>query len=215
MMMASASAGVKVQRLRLAQRSFTRARICAAAREIFATQGFAGATMEQVAEASGTRRSTVYNHFRDKNEILLAIAEDFCEGSIELIRQLPAPLPSRADIDAWMRDVAVFTMRDQTPTVLLMNLGAAVEVPPALEEVGARLMGALAQRLPAFRRTLEPGPEQGLARARAQLVLQQIGWACLHLIRDKGKRAKGAVSGTHMLTVAAELFDRFVREGTL
>jgi AcrR family transcriptional regulator len=206
---------VKVERLRLAQRSFTRARICAAARSIFAAEGFDAATMEQVATASGTRRSTVYNHFRDKDEILAAIAEEFADGSVKLIHTLPRGLPSRADIDTWMDEVAAFTIREQIPTILLMNLGAGADIPPELEAVGVRLMQALAERLPAFRRALEPGPDQGLTQARARLVLQQMGMACLQLIREKRARQRGATSGRHMLSVAAELFERFAREGTL
>jgi AcrR family transcriptional regulator len=204
-----------VERLRLAQRSFTRERICAAARSIFAAEGFDAATMEQVAAASGTRRSTVYNHFRDKNEILGAIAEGFADGSVKLIQSLPQGLPSRAQIDAWMHEVAAFTIREQVPTVLLMNLAAGADVPPALEAVGVRLMQALGERLPAFRRALEPGLDQGLTQARAQLVLQQMGRACLQLIREKRAGYKGTPLGRYMLTVAAELFERFVHEGTL
>ena len=198
----------EIESLRDARRSFTRARICAAAREVFCTQGFATATLEQIAQAAGTRRSTVYNHFRDKDEILGAIAEDYGSCLIELINQLPAPLPSRAEIDHWVRRVAAFSVRERTPTVLLIRLGDLLEVPAALEALGGRLITALAARLPAFRRALQPGPGQGLALARASVVMQQLGWACMHHIRqgDTGL-------AKDMLTVAAELFERFVREG--
>ena len=76
-------------------RAATRARLCAAAREVFLSRGYAHSTMEQIAEAAGTRRSTLYNHFRDKNEILAAVSEDYLRGVLQVIDRLPGPRPSR------------------------------------------------------------------------------------------------------------------------
>jgi AcrR family transcriptional regulator len=197
-----------IESMRDARRSFTRARICAAAREVFSNHGFATTTLEQIAQAAGTRRSTVYNHFRDKDEILGAIAEDYGAGLVELIEKLPGPVPSRAEIDAWIQQVAAFTVKERTPTVLLMHLGNLIDVPVSIEAMGGRLFRALAARFPAFRYALESGPEQGLIAARALVVLQQLGWACLHQVRHEDTGL-----AKDMLTVAAEHFERFVREG--
>lgn len=205
----TANESSEVISLRDARRSFTRSRILAAAREVFAVQGFDTATLDQIAQTAGTQRSTVYNHFRDKDEILAAIAEDYGAGLIELVEQLPGPIPSRAEIDDWLELVAAFTVKERTPTVLLMHLGNLVEVPASLQTLGGQLMTALASKLPAFRLAIVPGPEQGLATARAVVVLQQLGWACLHHVR---RSDSGTVQG--MLTVAAELFERFVLEGS-
>jgi AcrR family transcriptional regulator len=203
--MSTAESLLEIESLRDARRSFTRARICAAAREVFSTHGFATATLEQIAQAAGTRRSTLYNHFQDKDEILGAIAEDYGAGMVELIEQLPGPHPSRAVIDRWVRQVAAFTVKERTPTALLIRLGDQLEVPAALEALGGRILTALAARLPAFRRALKPG--QGLALARASVTVQQLGQACLHY----GRQQDSAMA-QHMLTVAAELFERFLRE---
>lgn len=204
-MTTTAQSSLEVESLRDARRSFTRARICAAAREAFSNYGFATATVEQIAQAAGTRRSTLYNHFRDKEEILGALAEDYRAGMMALIEQLPGPQPPRAVIDRWVRQVAAFTLKERTPTVMLIRLGDQLEVPAVLEALGGQIMMALAARLPAFRHALEPG--QGLALARASVTVQQLGWACLHYVRQQD----GAMA-EHMLTVAAELFDRFLRE---
>lgn len=196
-----------VESLRDARRSFTRARICAAARAVFSTQGYATATLEQIAQAAGTRRSTLYNHFRDKNEILGAIAEDYGSGMIELIDRLPGPVPSQAEVDAWVAQVAVFCVRQRTPMVLLMHMGDLMEVPSAIEMLGMRLIRALAVRLPAFQRALVTGQDQGLALARSLTVLQQLGWACGQQVRKENSPL-----ARDMLSVAAEQFERFARE---
>src|SRR5579863_10080580 len=94
--------------MRVARREFTRSRLCAAAREVFFVKGYAAATLEDIAQAAGTRRSTLYNHFRDKNDLLALIAEAyFAKVRVEVAR-LRGPRPSRAEIDAWIREFARF-----------------------------------------------------------------------------------------------------------
>ena len=74
----SAHLGVRPRRTR---RKATRERICSAAREIFLTQGYAAATVEQIALAAGVGRSTLYTHFGDKGDLLAAIADDYFGAS--------------------------------------------------------------------------------------------------------------------------------------
>jgi len=208
---------LNTESLREAQKSLTRARICEAAREVFSEYGYAMVTLEQIAQAAGTRRSTVYNHFRNKDDILAAIAEDYGAGMLALVAELPAPLPSRAEIDQWVKQVADFTTTEKIPTVLLMRLGDEIAVPQPIEALGKRLMRAMAERFPAFRRTLEPGPQQGLAIARANAAMHQLGYACLNQIRHGTQNsAPNSNDGlvADMLTVAAEMFERLVLENT-
>lgn len=163
--------------------------------------------MEQIAEAAGSPRSTLYNHFRDKDEVLAAIVDDYGAGLIEIIQHLPGPTPTRAEIDAWLQRVVAFAARERTPTILLTHLGGALEVPWSIAQLGQRLLEALAERLPAFRRAVEPGPDQGLILARALVVMNQIGQACLRRVRGDADQL-----APYVLTVAAELFERFVHE---
>lgn len=193
-----------VTSLREARKHFTRTRICAAAREMFFEHGFAEATIEQIASAAGTRRSTLYTHFRDKDQILAAIARDYIELVREVIAGLPSPAPTRAEIDVWIKDFAAFAVREKTPTVLLVQMGHTMEVPEAVREFGIALLQALAQRLPAFRCAITPGPEMSLARARAHAVLRELGWA-LHDHAHRGDEA-----AADQLKVAGEWFDHFV-----
>jgi AcrR family transcriptional regulator len=191
--------------LRDARRLFTRQRICEAARELFVEQGYAATTMEQIAAKTGAQRATIYNHYRDKNDILAAIAEDYLTRLIELIAELPGPVPSYAQIEVWVKKVVAFTLDQKMPTVLLMSLGDSIDVPELIDIVGEREIEAFARRLPAFARAVNAGPERGLARARAAAVLRQLGWACLHAMQPQ---RVGSADDT--LAVAVELFERFV-----
>jgi AcrR family transcriptional regulator len=188
------------------RRAFTRARLCTAARDLFFAKGFAEATMDEIAQSAGIRRSTLYTHFRDKHEILAALAEDYGARASELYRQLPGPAPSRAQIDRWMLSVAEWTRAERTPTVLFQDLGSAVEVLEPVRRLGDTLLHALAERLPAFRRAIEAGPaDRGLALAWASVVLREVCWAALQYSRESSQDF-----GRDLLVVAGDLFERFV-----
>jgi len=50
----------------------TRDRIVAAARQLFAEQGFDGTTTAAIAERAGVAEGTIFRHFASKRELLLA-----------------------------------------------------------------------------------------------------------------------------------------------
>jgi AcrR family transcriptional regulator len=197
------NAASNVAPVRVPRRELTRARICAAAREVFLEKGFEGTTIDEIALAAGTRRSTLYNHFHDKNEILAAIADDYLEAVTAVIGRLPSPRPTRAEIDEWVHDFADFVLRERTPTLLLVHFNATIHAPPAARDFGVKLQAVFARRLPAFAPTQKP--DQALARAQAFAVLRELGWAlCYHVEHEGGDLAP------EILCVAATLFERFV-----
>ena len=51
----------------------TRERLLEAALQLFATHGYHGASMRQIAEAANVTVGGIYNHFRSKEEILVAV----------------------------------------------------------------------------------------------------------------------------------------------
>lgn len=68
--------------------SDTRTRVMDAAIKVFATHGYSGATMDQVAVEAGQTKSVVYWHFTNKNDLYLAI----CERNL---KQQAASLPQQ------------------------------------------------------------------------------------------------------------------------
>jgi AcrR family transcriptional regulator len=74
--MARSVPGVPKSQERIAQeREFRRGRIADEAMKLFAEHGFSAVSVEQIAEASGYTRVSVYNHFRGKPLIYLYIIE--------------------------------------------------------------------------------------------------------------------------------------------
>ncbi len=64
-----------VQRRKAMTDEMMRTAICDAAAAVLAEVGFASLTMERVAEAVGASKGTLYNYFRDKDALVMAVVE--------------------------------------------------------------------------------------------------------------------------------------------
>lgn len=81
---------------------------------------------DHIAKAHDIRRSTFYTHFRDKDEILGAIARDYTEALRDVIARLPGPVPTRNEIDEWLQAMTAFALKERIPTELLMFVAHVV-----------------------------------------------------------------------------------------
>ena len=196
-----------VQDLRHARKAFTRAHICAAARQLYVDQGFVATTMEQIGKLAGAPRSTLYNHFGDKEQILDAIADEYIGKLCEILADAPSPRPSRAEIRAWIGKLAQFIRNDRMPTILFNGIGSGLDMPSAVKRIGERVIGVLAKRLPAFALAASEGPSQDAYRAYAQVVVRELSLCCqTYAILDD------EALGEHYLRAAADIFHHFVND---
>ena len=186
------------------KRAATRARICEAATELFFEVGFAAVTMDKIAAAAGIRRSTLYLHFREKDEILGAIAQDYTMRLQAVIAHLPSPAPTREEIAAWVDEMATFVSGERATTELLVSLSHLPKAPAAAREFGAALQRMMAERAVAFRRALEPG--EALAYAWSVTAMDGLGWALCHHARTGGDPVSAA-----RLAVATDQLNHFIR----
>lgn len=60
-----------------------RGRLVTAAAQVFATRGFRDATMEEIAQAAGTAKGTLYLYFQDKEALFYAVFEWLTAQSLE------------------------------------------------------------------------------------------------------------------------------------
>ncbi|MBY8851646.1 TetR/AcrR family transcriptional regulator [Saccharothrix sp. MB29] len=90
-----------------------RRQILDGARACFARFGYEGATVRRLEEATGLSRGAIFHHFRDKESLFLALAEDDAlrmaevvaeQGLVQVMRDLlSAPDPSDAEHPAdWL-----------------------------------------------------------------------------------------------------------------
>jgi AcrR family transcriptional regulator len=91
-----------------------RREILAAARSCFARHGYEGATVRRLEEATGLSRGAIFHHFRDKDSLFLAVAEDDAatmvatvarNGLVQVLRDLLARAADPAaqpDLAGWL-----------------------------------------------------------------------------------------------------------------
>jgi AcrR family transcriptional regulator len=73
----------------------TRAALLAAARSAFGKQGYAGASLTQIAQEARATTGALYHHFADKKALFAAVAEEI---EAELVRSLVASAPATGDL---------------------------------------------------------------------------------------------------------------------
>ena len=74
----------------------SRKTLLAAARELFAERGPDGLTIVEVAKRAGLNRSTAYQHFRSREELSQAVAEEFAKEIRETLQE-PRGLADQID----------------------------------------------------------------------------------------------------------------------
>ncbi|GGS34113.1 MULTISPECIES: TetR/AcrR family transcriptional regulator [Actinokineospora] len=89
-----------------------RRQILDGARSCFARHGYEGATVRRLEEATGLSRGAIFHHFRDKESLFLALAEDDVlrmtevvaeQGLVQVMRDLLAVPPGNGDSPAdWL-----------------------------------------------------------------------------------------------------------------
>ena len=111
--------------LRERKKRATRAAIHDAAMRLFAQQGFAGTTVDQIAEAADVSRATVFHYFPTKEDIVFGDAPSAVVALAEALQGRPA-IPA---VRGWLGGLAGWIEPD-----LVLQLRLMREVP----SVGAR-----------------------------------------------------------------------------
>jgi AcrR family transcriptional regulator len=145
----------------------TRERIVAAAAEVMGSLGLARATTKEIARAAGYSESTLYKHFGDKTELLVAVLSERMPPFIEVLKALPDQA-GQGDVADRLRDLAGQGLRFYEQSFALV---AALFAEPALLERHRRNLAARGagphranELLAAYLRA-----ERDLGRVRAEL----------------------------------------------
>ncbi|MGA1804546.1 TetR/AcrR family transcriptional regulator [Rhizobium sp. HT1-10] len=93
--------------------STKRLSILTAATEVFCREGFSGACIDEIAVEASVSRQTIYNHYRDKEALFVAIVEDIMArtgaGLSAIVSTFPA---SPSDIDGELEAFAIRLVRN-------------------------------------------------------------------------------------------------------
>jgi TetR/AcrR family transcriptional regulator, mexJK operon transcriptional repressor len=126
--------------------------ILSAGRTLFLTNGYQGTSVDQIAASAEVSKQTVYKHFGDKQELLLAIVNDALESTVTPFLERIAALAETTDLEPDLTSLATDYLRAvlQEPVVQLRRLvvGEANRVPALAqlyyEQAPARTLGAFA-----------------------------------------------------------------------
>ncbi len=127
---------VTVRLTRAEARERTRRELLAAAARVFAAKGFAGASVDDVAEAAGYTKGAVYSNFASKTDLMLALIEDRIrrqsevmdevfqdvgleEGLRELDRRSSGPTALDREWMMLVGEFMLYAMRDERARVAL------------------------------------------------------------------------------------------------
>jgi AcrR family transcriptional regulator len=95
---------VSEPRTQEARTQATRRKLLRAAERIFARSGFEAACLEEIATAAGYTRGAFYANFDSKEELFMALLEDFVQRRIRDVRELMAQANSAEEQAAALRD---------------------------------------------------------------------------------------------------------------
>ncbi|MBY3119592.1 TetR/AcrR family transcriptional regulator [Rhizobium laguerreae] len=68
-----------------------------AAADVFCRQGFAGASIDEIAAVACVSRQTIYNHYREKETLFVAVIEDVMNRANAMLFSVLSTFPDRAD----------------------------------------------------------------------------------------------------------------------
>jgi TetR/AcrR family transcriptional repressor of mexJK operon len=119
-----------------------RAAILEAAKDLFTERGYAGVSMDAIAQAAGVSKLTVYNHFEDKETLFLEAVKAKCEAQLpHEIFDVPPTGPLREQMLAIGRAfVALMSSREavQLLRTLVTEGGANPSLARLFYEAGPR-----------------------------------------------------------------------------
>src|SRR6478672_9961033 len=126
--------------------------ILSAGRALFLTNGYQGTSVDQIAASAAVSKQTVYKHFGDKQELLLAIVNNALESTVTPFLGRISALADTADLDIDLTALAGDYLRAvlQEPVVQLRRLvvGEANRVPALAQlyyqQAPARTLAAFA-----------------------------------------------------------------------
>ena len=190
-----------------------RATILSAGQALFLGNGYQGTSMDQVAATAEVSKQTVYKHFGDKQELLLAIVDDALERTVAPFVDRIAALAETTDLEADLTALAGDYLRAvlQEPVVQLRRLiiGEANRSPALArlyyERAPARTLAAYAE---SFARLHERGllqvPEPAVAAEHFAFLI--VGRCIDQALFHGGPEVRSGIDVGHHVAAGVKVF---------
>jgi AcrR family transcriptional regulator len=159
----------------------TRAELLATATTVFGERGYDGASVEEIAERAGYSHGAVYSNFAGKDDLFLAVFEEYMAARARELAETQVDLPADASLeqraralaDQWMERFAA----DRESFLLHLEFLAASRREPELARRFGSRSAALRETIAAFiaHQQEEEGAEAPLPPSELALVLRALG----------------------------------------
>jgi AcrR family transcriptional regulator len=190
------------------KKSQTRQALQAAALDLFARNGFAHTTVQQIADAVDVSERTFFRYFEAKEDLLLPGLVDFFDAVAEALRDRPATESPLAAIHAATRDAAR-TVRHPgsfipfVPAVQASAPGIDQRLVKALTAWEGRLADLLAERA----QTAEPALDSSTVRLHADVTARvAISVLRASMITARTRLAAGGATRVDVPEILAQAF---------
>ena len=184
--------------LREAQKQLTRTRLLDAAAQLFARQGYAATTIEEIATAAGATRATFYLHFASKSDVVHGLYAALVEYDADYAHLIDACRAPTVDaLRAWL-DAFLAGLDSPTDYWVALNeaAGADPEARASFEQDFARSADKLAAGLAEVRSWDREYAHLVAVVLKRQLSVGQDDW-----IRARWDHERG-----HLIDVLARMW---------
>jgi len=137
-------------------RSFDPDKVLDAARDVFWARGYAGASYEQITEATGLQKPSLYAAFGDKQALFLQVLDRYQQGLLAHARRvLGRPGPAREAVARWLEGFAPVCSGERgsrgclSVNTLVEGVGRDAAVTASVDAYNRELEGLLRLRLEA------------------------------------------------------------------
>jgi len=155
------------------ERDEIRRKIVDAARELFVREGYDRVTMRRIAEAIEYSATTIYNHFKDKDDLLEALCHEDFARLLEALRTQPHPTSGVAQIRQLGLAYAQFGLSHP-------NHYRFMFLTPANHIDGHELSAPGQRSFELLRQAVQEAIDQGELLAGDAITMAQVMWASLH-----------------------------------
>ena len=155
------------------EREEVRRKILDAARDLFATEGYASVTMRKIAEAIEYSPTAIYGHFEDKDDLVHALCHEDFARLLAVFDSQEVPPDPLDRIRMLGHGYALFARQNPNHYRFMFMTPAKFEHLKELSDPGQQSF----QRLLA---AVEAARAKGLLRPVDPMIISQVLWASLH-----------------------------------
>lgn len=159
----------------------------------FATVGFAGASLQHIADSAGLSKSSVLYHYSSKEALLEAAVTPAVEKLERVVAELPSASTAAPDRERFVADFVDFLLVHRLEMHTFINQGQSLRGIPVIERANA-LVSQVAVRLCDNLPSTEDRIRVGIALGGAAYVLVAgLNWSEIEAPQEETRAALAAI----------------------